>query len=358
MESEKLTQELIRLCIHKHMETKKFPISETKLLKILYKTKMNLPNNHPLRDALPFYWYLHGPYSPYILKLKDKMISEGIISSAGNGFVASATRVVDHIENPSITEARKIINRMIDDSSSTSALTIMDDVYRTFAPTKFYISFKNEFQASLSSFLNDPSTRFKSEQLVDILEKTFGDIPNATLFRNYKYILRDFTELSSHLFKNENFKNYKNELESIVDSIFVTFAKGIRIKFHDEFYENEIEKWTSEFNDSVSELESKINQFALLLKNEKIDTAFVTLDDLATKILTLRSKNKLVMASFLPFTKNDELNDGRIDAQLFDNKTNEELIELIKKFKNSRNAVIHYLKNNDIETENFKLITA
>ena len=31
---------------------------------------------------------------------------------------------------------------------------------------------------------------------------------------------------------------------------------------------------------------------------------------------------------------------------------------LIKKFKNSRNAVIHYLKNNDIETENFKLITA
>ena len=340
------------------METKKFPISETKLLKILYKTKMNLPDNHPLKDALPFYWYLHGPYSPYILKLRDKMISEGKISSAGNGFVATATRLVDHFENPSMTEARKIINRIIDESSSINALTITDDVYRTLAPTKFYISFKNEFQASLGSFLNDPSTRFKSEQVVDILEKTFGDIPNATLFRNYKYILRDFTELSSHLFQNENFKNYKNELKSIADSIFVTFAKGIRIKFHDKFYENEIEKWTSEFNDSVSELESKINQFALLLKNEKIDTAFVTLDDLAIKILTLKSKNKLVMASFLPFTKNDELNDGRIDAELFDNKTNEELIELIKKFKNSRNAVIHYLKNNDIETENFKLITA
>jgi len=62
------------------MEKKKFPISETKLQKILYKTKMAMSDRNPLKDKIPFYWYIHGPYSPYLMELKEKLMSEGKIS--------------------------------------------------------------------------------------------------------------------------------------------------------------------------------------------------------------------------------------------------------------------------------------
>ncbi len=344
------------------MEKKKFPISETKLQKILYKVKMTMSDDNPLKGSIPYYWYLHGPYSTYLKDQKEKMITEGNISSRsiseGTVFTASSMRLVNHSDNSELLEARKIIDEILDESSSTSTQSIMDDVYRNLSPSKFYLSFKNEFQASLKSFFDDPSKRQTSEQLLDMLEKSFGDLPNATLFRNYKYLLRDFTELLSHILKNDSLKEYSSILKSIVKTIFETFAFGIRIKFHDEYYDGEIESWTNEFNNSVIDLESKITKFAISLNNKNINTSFVTFEDLASKIINLKAKNKLVMASFLPFTNNDELNNGRIDAKLFNDKSDEEFIKLIESFKNSRNVILQYLKNKDIESENYKLITA
>lgn len=362
MESEKIIQELIRICVSKHMEKKKFPISETKLQKILYKVKTKMPDSNPLKDSLPYFWYLHGPYSTYLIELKEKMISEGSLSSQtiseGTAFTASNTRLVNHAENSALLEARKIIDDVLNESSSISTQSIMDDVYRNLSPTKFYLSFKNEFQASLKSFFDDPSKRYTSKQLLDMLEKSFGDLPNATLFRNYKYLLRDFTELLSHIFKKDSLEEHSSTLKSIVETIFNTFALGIRIKYHDEFYDNKVGSWLDEFNNSVMQLESQITEFAIYLKQKNVDTSFVTFDDLASKIVNLKAKNKLIMASFLPFTDNDELNNGRIDAKLFNDKTDEEFIKLIESFKNSKNAVIQYLKKDEIESENYKLITA
>lgn len=362
MESEKTIQELIRICVSKHMEKKKFPISKTKLQKVLYKAKVMMSDSNPLKNSLPYFWYEHGPYSTYLIELEEKMISEGNLSpqtmSKGTAFTASNARLVNHAENSALMEARGIIDEILDESSSTSTQSIMDDVYRNHSPTKFYLSFKNEFQGSLKSFFDDPSKRYTSKHLLDILEKSFGDLPNATLFRNYKYLLRDFTQLLSHVFKNNSLEEHSSALKAIVETIFKTFALGIRIKYHDEFYNDKVESWSNEFNDSVKGLELQIIEFAMNLEEDNVNTSFVTFDDLASKIINLKAKNKLIMASFLPFTDNDELNNGRIDAKLFNDKSDEEFIRLIESFKNSKNAVIQYLKKNDIESENYKLITS
>ena len=64
------------------------------------------------------------------------------------------------------------------------------------------------------------------------------------------------------------------------------------------------------------------------------------------------------MASFLSPDFNEDLNHGRVDAELFNDKNEEQFKELLYNFKNSRNAVVHYIKKNELETANYKLITS
>ena len=42
------------------------PTDEYIVQKIIYKTKMNLGNTHPLYEKLPYYWYYYGPFSETI----------------------------------------------------------------------------------------------------------------------------------------------------------------------------------------------------------------------------------------------------------------------------------------------------
>ena len=39
------------------------PINELVLQKVIYKVKMDLGEDHPLYDDLPYYWYCYGPFS-------------------------------------------------------------------------------------------------------------------------------------------------------------------------------------------------------------------------------------------------------------------------------------------------------
>ena len=40
--------------------------TETQLMKLLYKLKAQLPEDDPLREVIPYYWYYHGPFCPDI----------------------------------------------------------------------------------------------------------------------------------------------------------------------------------------------------------------------------------------------------------------------------------------------------
>ena len=339
------------------MEKKHFPINDTRLLKHLFKTKQKLSDKNPLKDCVPFYWYRYGPYSPVILKIKEKMVKEGKIWNYRDGFVAAPGRVLNHSDHPCMLEARQTIDEIISESSSSNVQTAMYDIYQDYAPSKFYISFRNKFHTALTSYINDPSTRYSPRLLLELLEKSFGDIPNYTLFRDFKYLMRDLIEISSYLLKNNIFRKHAEEIDLIAESMFNLFAMGMRIKFHDEFYEPSVENWTKDYKEAVKRVESDIDRFALSSNNKQDKSPFVTFDGLIANILDLKSKNKLVRASFLPFSNNDEM-DGSIDAELFETKTEEEILQLVQNFRNSRNAVIKYFGNKDIESENFKLITA
>ena len=344
------------MCISNHFSKKKFPVGLTKLHKILYKTKISLPENNPIKDCLPFFWYIHGPFSSHIDAIKNKMINEEKISENSDGLTATANRIIEHDDN--IKLARTIMNDIIDETSSINSQTIMDDVYSSDAPCEFYISFKTKFPAYLNNFLKNPNPQFTSDDVVNILENTMGDLPNNSLFRPFKYSLRDFIELFSLIMQSKPSSESLDEFKKLNDQIFLTFAKGIRIENHDKFYDSNVEQWKSDFVASISNLEQKIINFSKEFKQNLPISPFVSFDELIKNILDLRSKNALIMTSFLPANDDEKFNHGRIDEELFKDKNDEQFKELLFNFKNSRNAVVHSLKKNELETVNYKLITS
>jgi len=355
LQSELVTQELIRLCICIYYSKHQFQIATTNLQKILYKTKMSLPENNPVRESLPFYWYKHGPFSEYVSDIKQKMIVEGKIVEENERFVATTNRIVEHDDN--IKLARKNMIAIINDSSNNSQ-RLMDEIYHTDAPCGFYLSFKSNFSAAVYNFLNDPKTNFKPEDLIDILENSMGDLPNDSIFRSFKYSLRDFVELFSEIIQTKSVLESVDPLLNIIDEIFNTFANGIRIRNHDEFYDSKAEQWKVEFDESVSNLNEKADSIFKEYKQNLKHSPFVTFEELLANILDLRSKDALIMTSFISPDFGENLNYGRIDAELFNDKNDDQFRELLYNFKNSRNAVVHYLKKDELETTNYKLITS
>lgn len=316
---------------------------------------MSLPENNPVKESLPFYWYKHGPFSEYLTDIKQKMIVEGKIVEENGRCTATTNRIVEHDDN--IKLARKNMIAIINESSNNSQ-RLMDEIYHTDAPCGFYLSFKNNFDAAVHNFLNDPNTNFKPEDLIDILENSMGDLPNDSIFRNFKYSLRDFIELFAETIQTKSVLEFAAPLQKIIKEIFNTFANGIRIKNHDEFYDSETEKWRAEFDESVSNLNEKADIFFKEYKQNLKHSPFVTFEELLANILDLRSKDALIMTSFVSPDFSENLNYGRIDAELFNDKNEDQFKELLYNFKNSRNAVVHYLKKDELETTNYKLITS
>ena len=347
----------MRFCVATHFNKLGFAISKTKLLKFLYKATTEIPQNNSLRNSIPFYWYIDGPFSPPLLTLKEQLLQDNILQSKGIGYIASNQRLCDHDE--SFQEIRQLLTKIITAPTSRTSTAVIDDLYEHEAPYKFYISFKSRFTGMLANYLHDNSSRFIHTHLEDILHRTVGELPNKSLFSQFKYAYLDFINILLKVTKLELSEVSKVDVEKITWSIFETFAKGVRILHHDSYFEPQVQGWKIQFENSINNMEQSIDKLHELSKNLGLtDSNLLSFSTLIDHILNLKSKDKLVMVSFLPPKNDVALNYGNIDAELFKTMDDAEFQSLLKKFADSHNAIIHYAGKKDLESTSYRLLTS
>ena len=334
-----------------------YPISKTTLQKFLYKSTTELSDENPLKNTIPFYWYIHGPYSPPLITLNETLLEEDILKPKGKGYIASTTRLCKHDEF--FEEARTALTKMIGSVTSANSTTVIEDLYAYEAPYQFYISFKSRFTAMLYNYLHDAHSRFKTEQLENILHQTIGELPNEPLFSRFKYAYLDFIDIMIKVIKLDLPDNSKKDIETISWNLFETFAKGVRILHHDDYFDVKVPNWKTQFEDSINEMEQNIDQLHELSQNLGSKTTNrMTFQKLIERILNLKSKNELIMVSFLPSQNDSELNYGKIDAELFKQMNDDEFKALLKKFECSHNAIVHHSTKKDMESTTYRLLAS
>ncbi len=310
-----------------------------------------------MEDILQFYWYEHGPYSPLILELKDEMKTEKIIQETDKGLVTEKSRIIEHDEF--LQNIRSHINQIINESYSDSSATLIDDIYTTDAPYRFYLSFKSRFAAALDNFYRDPNTHLKSNQLITILEETIGDLPNEPLFSNFKYNYLDFVELLSAIVKAKKINEFGDRLQNDSNEIFKTFARGVRILHHDPYYETQVDHWKTIFNQAVSNVENNILSLYCDVQQTPITNIHVsTLEELIPEILSLKAKKKLAAVSFLPPIRDESINYGNLDATIFNRLAEEDFKELLQKFHTAKKAIIDKVDNDNLNAVTYRIIAS
>lgn len=348
MENKLKVKELLRFCVATHFDKLKIPMSETKLLKFLHETTNSLPETNTLKKSIPFYWYIHGPFSPPLLELSQELLNEKILKQNNQGFTATSHRLY-HDED--LQKAKQILTSIIDKSASANSMTAIKEPNLQH-PYRFYISFKREFSSKLYNYLYDENTIFKTKELKDILHGTIGDLANNSLFSRFKYAYLDYISIMIKLIKLELIEvSQKDTLQTTTDDLFETFAKGVRILHHDAYFDSEVPKWKKEFEESVNQMEQNIDRLYDLAVNLGANKTMLTFSTLVEQVLHLKSKDQLVMISFLPPRNIAQLNYGKIDAEFFEKLNDDEFQDLLNKFKNSHNAVVcHTIKKEIIST--------
>ena len=139
-------------------------INKYRIHKILYKLKKELPDEHPLKDKIPYYWYLHGPYSEIV----ENEITElsPFISEKDGLLYMNEIKNMDFNNELIDNKANNILKRLF---KPDIFFKIREDVYYDYAHYEFLPLFKIELIDSTYQYLNDLRQDKHDEDKLDYL---------------------------------------------------------------------------------------------------------------------------------------------------------------------------------------------
>lgn len=277
-----ILKELIRKIFDNYNDNKNHTkISKKTIQKILYIVNKKLSENNPIRNILPFYWFLAGPYSEKVDAGIVRMKSEQVLIP-DNGIYEMYTfnpnlihsRFFDH--DVSFQEAREIISNEVNQMRGFSNLQLVKDIYDD-APLLFYPAYKSRFLVYFESFCNyyleqnnNLSNLFSESDILESLEKTKLSLPSDQLFKKFNMVYQDFVLIITNVlnYDKKNDSEFLTVLQSLVDlanKVWNAFAYGARILEHHEFYNPKIPAWNEMFTDQILQLEETIRKTSTLV---------------------------------------------------------------------------------------------
>ena len=242
------------------LKQRNMPISHFRLQKTVFKIKMELGEDHPLYEELPFYWYYHGPFSNIVgnefLKIKENycynyssntiFLDNDFISefSIKNNLIEKYPNIKD-ISNDIFSDSNLFFNRFD------------EEIYIDYAPYSFMHPFKYIIFETTRD--DDLLYNLSPDKYLDNYYDCLSQLP-------YDDLLNDFFVLFSRLFSRLELINNENQFincwkimrNPIQDSWF-TFASGVRINFHDSFYDSKVNDWKRKFDENMLDLNRSIN---------------------------------------------------------------------------------------------------
>lgn len=241
------------------LKQRNMPISHFRLQKTVFKIKMELGEDHPLYEKLPFYWYNHGPFSE-IVGNEFKKICDNYCYNPSSNTIALDNQFRGFSNKNDLIGKYPNIKDISDDifSDSNFFLKRFDEkIYIDYAPYSFMHPFKYVlFETTRNEVLyNDLSP----DGYLEVYLNCLCQLP-------YDDLLSDFFILFSRIYSRLDLLNRANQfmrhwnlIKDVVQESWFTFASGIRILFHDSFYDCEIDSWKRMFDANMADLEKSIN---------------------------------------------------------------------------------------------------
>lgn len=240
------------------LKSRNMPVSEFNMQKLVFQIKMDLGKDHELYPKLPFYWYLKGPYSD-------------VVSQSFNSFTGQCNLIGDSIlyednifrnynRNDSlISQFREIedisCNIMSDDDFFYNHLD--KEIYRQYAPYGFMYSYKYEIYDVAKGVV---TVDFDVDNFIDIMYHCEGNLPVDSYFNEFNSLYANLSLNLDLIYAAGNFNRYWYFLQKPIISIWETFAKGVRVKIKDNFYDDNVKLWDIEFKNSLNDLSKLINE--------------------------------------------------------------------------------------------------
>lgn len=232
------------------------PINELVLQKVVYQIKMDLGKNHPIYNDLPYYWYCYGPFSETLRNSFNNV--KKFLNPADNGYVIVDSHV-DEFTSPSISKYPEIdesINRLVfDDDYVYSSLT--EDIYRQFAP----LDMLHTFRYGIFAPTENPVFEGDADEYVNTFENCMYSLYLNHFPHEYNII---FSRVQTQIdfLNDENLIQEKwSILRSPIRNLWFTFAQGLRIKVHDEYYNDNCNQWNLIFDNAINKLNGEISGF-------------------------------------------------------------------------------------------------
>ncbi len=270
-----IIEEMIRLIFHNFkIKKSRHKLPKKTIQKILFKLNKSLPENDSVKNSIPFYWFLEGPYSEVIDQTISMMKNKQILLNTDDRYELykynpnlQDRRFIDHLECD-FEKIRKTISDIVNNTSKFSNLLLVKEVYAE-SPILFYPSYKTDFLSHFESYCdhhinNTTSCNIFTEPiLLSELKRSILTIPPNPIFTDFKILFLKFCQTVEKTFEVKNKKEPKytivlKSLKILSKDIWNTFAYGARILEHDEYYLDKIPDWKSMFSDKIKILDASI----------------------------------------------------------------------------------------------------
>ena len=249
----KTNNELTRHVI-RQFHSNNMPINELVLQKVMYKIKMDLGENHPLWNSLPYYWYCYGPFSETVRQ--SFLDVKPYLKPVGDGFLIDDSSADAFVSSADFSQTDDIVSDLIGRGDYVYS-SLAEDIYRQFAPMKLLHTFR------YGIFNPTESDHFSidGDDYIKLFRYCQRKIPKIPYFQDYAIIFTNFAMQIDCLNDSGRICDNWNLIKKPVRSLWFCFAQGLRCLEHDNYYDNRFNQWNSIFNKSLIELDIKINDF-------------------------------------------------------------------------------------------------
>lgn len=255
IKEEEIASDLIKFLLCE-LKKRNMPISHLKLQEIIFKIKMELGKDHPLYEKLPFYWYEEGPFSEIVAE-EFKKICDKHCHKLSSDEMVSYFRELSNKNN--LIENYPAIKDISDDVFKNRDFFLNrfdEEIYINYAPYSFMHPFKLLFEATINENFYLSSDKYLKTYLNCICQLPYDDLLSDF------FILFSRTYSRLELINRANqFMNHWNLIRALIQQSWFCFARGIRILFHDKFYDCKIDAWKCEFDENMRDLERSLNLF-------------------------------------------------------------------------------------------------
>ena len=245
------------------LKEKNLSISNFRIQKSIFKIKMDLGENHPLYEHLPFYWYKHGPFSNVVSEQFNQLKNNNCTQytsrtvfldeksfnkfSKEPNFLINKYPVIKEISNKIFEDPNEFFNKLD------------EDIYLKYAPFSFMHPFKYVLYETTRN--DDLYSSLVVDDYLNVFYDCLSKLPYDNLLVEFSVLFsRLFTRLE--LLNDENqFLNSWNYIIQPVQYSWFTFVDWVRIHNHDLFYKNKIDFWKDELKKSIKGLNKSIDIF-------------------------------------------------------------------------------------------------